>query len=335
MTAIDAVITWVNPDDYHWNNLRKEYSSGIHQTNVDYGDSRYRDFGTIRFVLRSLENYAKWFNRVYIVSTGDPPEWLNIENHNIRYVTHDEFIPKKYLPTFNSHCIEWNLHRIPGLSERFVYFNDDTILSGNVDESFFFRGNLPCREFVFKPIISYSISDIYPHIQLNNQALYNQNFQKTDIFKTNFRHIISFKWGIKEFLGNISSIGIQGIQNIRNPHCPEPWNLSRAVSFWDNFHDLLDLTCSSRFRSINDISPYVMGGFSLLSGEFSPRAVKKSAMYFDNFPKDIDRLKKSLKNTRIKMICINDSPDEDSNYFLNDVYRLLLTQYPNLSQFEK
>ena len=62
---------------------------------------------------------------------GKKPDWLNLDHPKLKLVTHKEFMPNEYLPTYNSAAIELNLHRIEGLSENYLYFNDDMYLIRN------------------------------------------------------------------------------------------------------------------------------------------------------------------------------------------------------------
>jgi hypothetical protein len=48
------------------------------------------------------------------------------------FADHRSIIHSRYLPTFNSHAIEGHLYRVPDLSERFIYFNDDMFLGRDV-----------------------------------------------------------------------------------------------------------------------------------------------------------------------------------------------------------
>ena len=88
-------------------------------------DQVFKDFGLLKYLFKSLEKYLPWINKLHMIVMSDSqvPKWINRENVNIIY--HSDFIPKKYLPTFSSHTIELNLHRIKTLSENFVFFNDD------------------------------------------------------------------------------------------------------------------------------------------------------------------------------------------------------------------
>lgn len=82
-----------------------------------------------RYSLRSLETNAPWIRHIYIVTNGQVPSWLDTSNPRVSIIPHDViFANHSVLPTFSSLAIEFNLHRIPGLSETFLYFNDDVFL---------------------------------------------------------------------------------------------------------------------------------------------------------------------------------------------------------------
>ena len=85
-----------------------------------------------------VERHAPWVNNIYLITNGQRPKWLNVNHPKLKWVRHEEFIPEEYLPTFNSSAIEMNIHRIDGLSENFVLFNDDMYLIQDVKYSDFF-----------------------------------------------------------------------------------------------------------------------------------------------------------------------------------------------------
>lgn len=104
------------------------YSLSYVKKSEDVSASRYEDNDELRYSLRSLEKHAPWVRRVYVVTNGQIPYWLNLENPRVTIVTHEEiFLNKSHLPTFSSPAIESHLHRIPGLSEKFIYMNDDVM----------------------------------------------------------------------------------------------------------------------------------------------------------------------------------------------------------------
>lgn len=95
----------------------------------DVGAHRFADNEELRYSLRSLYKFAPWVRNIYILTNGQIPNWLNVHHSRIKVVTHAEvFQNKSHLPTFSSPSIEANMHNIPGLSEHFLYFNDDVFL---------------------------------------------------------------------------------------------------------------------------------------------------------------------------------------------------------------
>ncbi len=82
--------------------------------------------------MRSVEKYAPWVRHVFIVTNGQIPAWLNLESPRLTIVTHDQLFAAENLPTFSSPAIESQLHKIPGLSPHFLYFNDDVMLGRNI-----------------------------------------------------------------------------------------------------------------------------------------------------------------------------------------------------------
>lgn len=142
---VDAVITWVDGSDLAWRKKRAEFSGkhyideGLTTSNVE---GRFRDNGELRYLLRSLERFWPFHGNIFLVTDGQRPSFLG--NHpRVKLIDHKDFIEPQYLPTFSSRAIEASLHRIPGLSEHFVSFNDDVFLSRHISFEDFFgtKGN--------------------------------------------------------------------------------------------------------------------------------------------------------------------------------------------------
>lgn len=138
---IDAVFTWVNHGDPLWQALYAEARpETANQGNDAAAASRFRNNDELRFSLRSLHRNLPWIRRIFIISNCHAPAWLDTEHDQITWVDHADIIPQENLPTFNSHVIESYLHRIPGLSERFIYFNDDFFVMQPMQPWDFFTG---------------------------------------------------------------------------------------------------------------------------------------------------------------------------------------------------
>ena len=117
---IDFVLLWVDDSDPESIAQRNQYAPEK-KFLIDEGEARYRDWGTLKYWFRAVEKFAPWVNKIYFVTCGHVPSWLNLDAEKLVHVKHSDYIPEEYLPTFSSHPIELNINRIKGLSEHFVY----------------------------------------------------------------------------------------------------------------------------------------------------------------------------------------------------------------------
>jgi len=152
--AIDVVYTWVNSNDEQWQERyqRKffheherlyQIANAAEASSIEHATEsfRFRDFEQLRFSIRSVRKYAPWVRNIYIVTDKQVPHWLNttsaaLDPHRITIVDHRDIFPQEsiqHLSVFNSYAIELNLHRIKGLSECFLYVQDDQIFINPVD----------------------------------------------------------------------------------------------------------------------------------------------------------------------------------------------------------
>ncbi|BAL85379.1 hypothetical protein AMIS_1590 [Actinoplanes missouriensis 431] len=142
---IDVVYTWVDGNDPDW--VARKNSSltafGREQINtIATNDSRFISRDELKYSLRSIVAYAPWVRKIFLVTDDQIPAWLDTSDPRLTVVSHRElFGDTGVLPTFNSHAIESRLHRIPGLSEHFIYFNDDMFLGRPVSPDSFFHAN--------------------------------------------------------------------------------------------------------------------------------------------------------------------------------------------------
>lgn len=133
---IDIVITWVDGEDPAHQKKRNLYlSEDVSKENS--GSHRFKDNNELLFCIRAISMYAPWFRKIYVVTDRQRPLWFQ-DSDRIELVYHDQFIPDKFLPTFNSHVIASFLHHIDGLSNHFIYFNDDVLLLKPTEPSMFF-----------------------------------------------------------------------------------------------------------------------------------------------------------------------------------------------------
>ena len=157
---IDFVVTWVDGNDPEWIKSKETYeqSKGIAPKCKDNGEERYRDWDMFQYWFRAVEKYAPWVRNIYLVTCGQVPPWVDLHNPKIHLIAHSDIMEADALPTFNASAIESCLHKIEGLSEHFVYFNDDIFLSRPSLPEDFFRGGLPNYSAIASPIKNISNS---------------------------------------------------------------------------------------------------------------------------------------------------------------------------------
>ena len=179
---MDAVITYVDGNDPVW---KRDYEK---TTNVPVMQKRFRDWGTLKYLLRGIQNRMPFIRNVYLVVShpSQVPEWADQEQLNI--VLHKDIIPEEFLPTFNCNPIEMHLHRIPGLDEQYLYFNDDMFPVGDCKSEDFFRDG--------KAVIGYYrhlfASGMYKKICRNSDRLARKALgMKPSCFFTRPQHICS------------------------------------------------------------------------------------------------------------------------------------------------
>jgi hypothetical protein len=176
---IDIVYLWVDGSDSNWAALRDHYLA-IQKTKgaEEHTQNRFADNGELRYSLRSVWKHAPFFNHIYIVTMNQTPAWL-LPHPQISIIDHTEiFEDKNNLPTFNSHALESNLHRIPGLSEHFIYFNDDVFLGRETrPEDFFTQENITAQ---LKVLFEKSLSPSGP--SLPGETAYRRAWRNTNAF---------------------------------------------------------------------------------------------------------------------------------------------------------
>lgn len=322
-TKIDFVITWVDGNDPKWQEIKNRYTPSKAS---DINKTRYRDWDTLHYLFRGIEKFAPWVNKVYFVTFGHLPKWLNVEHPKLKIVRHEDFIPDKYLPTFSSRAIDLNLHRIPGLSEHFVYFNDDTFLTREVKKEDFFKNGLPCdsvslniNTFIGKDQDGNNIvgSERMFMAPIYNTAIINYYFKKNEVLKKHFTKWFNPKYGL-DVLKTIYFLPWPKFTGFKSYHIPFSYKKETYETLWELEEEVLDRTCSHKFRQSGDVNHYLMSYWQIVRGEFSPRSVRVGKRYnlksFEN-GKDINqKAYKAISSQKYKMICINDQVFKDK-YF--------------------
>lgn len=344
---IDFVITWVDGSDEEWlaekrafaesHSFIKKPSSTTNRTfaenqpsiknqpslekpRFDSSDLRFRnDFDFLRYWFRGVEKFAPWVNRIFFVTAGHLPDWLNPDHPKLKIIHHSDFIPKEFLPTFNSHTIENNLHRIKELSENFVYFNDDFyLLRKTRSEDFFKEGQyqgktqlLPRAFFAENILINNPSRDIFPYIQMNNMALVNQDYDKRSFYKLHKSKAYNIKYGIFN-LRNFLLKPWREFSLLYDPHCAISYKKSTFETVWKKHEEILRETSSHHFRSDRDVSHLIFYYTQLLEGKFIPRSANFSHHTMLNKDENQNlQIIRMVESQKYHILCINDGEVKD------------------------
>jgi hypothetical protein len=138
---IDLVYLWVDGGDPKWQEKKQRFTNSPSDNSEANALGRYIDSEELRYSLRSAEKHVDWINNIFIITDDQIPYWLNTDHPKIKIIDHTQIMPLEILPTFNSCVIEYFLHKIPGLSEYFLFANDDMFFNADLSPNFFFASD--------------------------------------------------------------------------------------------------------------------------------------------------------------------------------------------------
>ena len=289
---IDVVFTWVDNTDKTWQKkfakyalASKESNLGLYATDV----ARFDNHNELYYSVKAVKEHLPWVRNIYIVTDSQKPSWLK-KIKGIQIVDHQDIIDAEYLPTFNSHVIEAFLHRIPGLSENFIYFNDDVFVARDLPKEHFLSAN--------------GISSLF----VSTKSLYEMKGRgvETPTLKASFNSI--------KLLKKYHAL------DIKNPliHTYFPLKKSQYSNAWNLYEDEIREYLPNRFRGNNDINmaSFLVPWLMYCEGQ----AIEKvDICYYFNIRSRhaITRYEKLLKlkelDTPPHSFCANDFSSELSN----------------------
>ena len=328
-SQIDIVIPWVDSNDLKWQAEKKKYQPNAN-SEEDIRDIRYRDWDNLKYVFRSIENCAPWVRKVHFVTCGQIPSWMNVNNPKLHLVNHTDYIPKEYLPTFSSHVIELNMHRIPDLNEQFIYINDDIFFLRKLRPEDFFKNGLPCDVNISNLIVP-SRENFTP-IVFKTVAYINKHFSKRENIKRRPWQFINVKYGLSGVISFVLFSKWSAYTGFYNHHLANSYLKSTLQTVWKEEPEILMETSSHKFRDNNDVNQYLFRFWQLASGCFYPSNLH--GKYF-KVEKNNKKLLKYIKQKSGRMICINDNDfDGDFNIVRDEINCELDRLYPNKCSFE-
>jgi hypothetical protein len=311
---IDVVYTWVDDQDEDWQREKATYAGTLTEYSAKHRSDhaeRWRNRDELRYSLRSIEMFAPFVRNIYLVTNGQIPTWLDTSNSRLKVVPHaDIYRHPDHLPTFNSSGIETQLHHIDGLSEHFLYFNDDFFLGDFcTPEDFFY----PNGSIKFFPSDQYAFRE---DIDLQSEAYIIADANVIDLMHRD--------------LGRTGS-------NIMM-HVPYPSRKSLLDQLEDRYQAEFDTCAGQRFRSPKDVRPIAFWQYHAGFAEGIAYPSDITHRYLSLWkPTIAEQFANVYKNRAFKTFCINDVGVRQENIESSDrlVHDFLSRYFPFPSAFEK
>lgn len=300
---IDAVITWVDGNDLNHQKTRLKAYNKISNTKknvllTSFDKTRFLDNGELKYCIASIRKFAPWIHKIHLITGNQVPAFLNGKDtqkrNNINIVDHKEIF-KGYewaLPTFNSRTIETALWRIPGLAPRFIYLNDDFIITNPVTPEDFFNNGKVILRGGWKSISEYGTF----RLKLNNLVSYAA--------KNMFGITRSMN-----LLLQIRSAKLAGFSNryFRVPHVPHPIITETLRKYYDEDPFTFQENIKYRFRNTDQISSiYLANHLEIKNNNAILREADDTLMINGemNFSPLIKRKIRKIEENKVRFICL-------------------------------
>lgn len=316
---IDLVYTWVDGSDPVWQEKKQQYSAEIKEDVANF-PCRFIDNDELKYSLRSVEKYAPWINHIYIITDNQIPSWLNLDNPKVSIVDHKEIMPLEVLPTFNSLAIEYCMHKIPNLSEYFLYANDDEFIVDYVTPDFFFRKD----------------KKIYCRFHKTIKGEPPTHFMSKVHNSVNLLHGKGYKFPLYITHHNIDAYRKSLIEKCHREFGDEIYNTIKD-KFRSSEHLQRTLYLyyaiakkEGVFIKVQDYSQ-LMPWFKRLRAKIKKKNFCRDSLVIYGNP---ERTKKKIKKYHPKLLCINDGETSTDEY-RKSAKKFLEEYFPDKSSFEK
>lgn len=330
--SVDFVIMWVDGSDPAWRKQKNEYSG-----NPDDDDrpQRYRDFGILRYWFRGVEQFAPWVRKIHFVTWGHLPDWLDTSHPKLNIVRHTDYMPEEYLPTFSANPLELNLFRIKGLSEQFVFFNDDMFIINSIKREDFFRDGKPVDMLALQPVVANPENPVMSHILMNDSLLLCKYFDKRTQMKRLKSKYFNLRYPLMYLGYNCLETLFPLYTGFYTVHGPSPLLKSTCETIWSKEYGFLDEVCRNRFRSPDDVNQYIFREWQKQTGEFVPANLHRKFVYLD-IAGHLKETENVIRRQKRNIVCLNDSDKDFDFESVRDTLRDAMTSVlPQPSSFEK
>lgn len=327
---IDIVLPWVDGNDPLWRREKNKYDM-----KGRISDVRYQSWDNLQYVFRGIEAYMPWVHKVFFVTWGHIPEWMDISCERLEVVKHSDYIPSKYLPTFNSNVIEMNYFRIRNLSENYILFNDDLFPLRFIPEEYYFQEDLPCEEavethFILKADKGMDLQMNYACV--NNMVLINRHFDKRQVIQENQDKWFHPVYG-KRMEQNVNLRYWNHFESFVYPHEAMPMKKTVLKKIWEQETEILDAASHNKFRSYSDITQRLVTMWQICSGAFIPHKYEGKMFLIDE--SNCIEAADSVRKRGYPIISLNECSTENFEKVKNVINCALEEILPEKSRFER
>jgi len=277
---VDIVFSWVDGSSSEFQRQRAARLAEYIVGEGDDGPARYRHVDELRYALRSVHMHAPWIRRIFIATDSPAPAWL-LDHPKVTIVRSEEFFADpSVLPTHNSHAVEAQLHRIPGLAEHFLYSNDDMFFARPVEPDLFFTPagvtkfvECEVRIGTGAPALHRSGHDNGLRV---NRALLKERFGRTIVRDLE--------------------------------HCATPLRRSVMSELEREFPADFERTAASRFRSATDISVTnsLYHYYALMTGRAVATRRPRTRYIQTTLTASLRKMERLAERADVDMFCLND-----------------------------
>jgi len=254
-----------------------------------------------------VERFTPWVRKIHFVTWGHLPAWLNVKHPKLHVVRHEDYIPEEFLPTFDSNVIEIHLHRIKGLSEHFVNFNDDMFFLRPMKPTDFFHGEKPCDMLAFQPVIANPKNPVMSCHYLYNALVLSKYFKKRENVRKQPWNYFHPGYPPLYFFYNLLELFFPQYTGFYTVHGPSPFCKKTFQEIWEKEASFLNQMSKGRFRREKEVTQYLFREWQKLSGNFYAKNVHRYISYLE-IQNDTTRLVQTIQKQKSKIICINDAP---------------------------
>ncbi len=316
---IDVIFSWVESDEAHRKKVAQYRETTLEDVGKAADSTRFASMGEIFYSVGSVLRFAPFVRTIFIVTDQQDPhleefvaKYFPDSTTKIKIIDHREIFRgyEQYLPVFNSRTIETMLWRIPDLSEKAVYFNDDFLLLRPIKREEWFMGD---------------------KIVISNAKWKNSSIDHFLDWLTPSRSTKRFSMRGTMYASSILA-GEKG-RYFRASHTPHPFLRSVFETFYAQHPETIDSNIKYRFRHWAQYSAIVLSYvLSIRNGKAVLRDSRRKAFYImavgrgDNY---VDKKLKWWKKHNPMSVCVQSldmTPEEDRKRLIEWLEGVILPQ---------